>query len=53
LDIDNVIKWKNDYGNSLESLTSDHHLADQAALVKKLINDNTLLYLPAIQHRKQ
>jgi len=53
LDIDNVSKWKNDYGNSLESLCSDRRLADQATLVRKLINDYALLYLPAIQKKKQ
>jgi hypothetical protein len=52
MDIDNVEKWKKDYGEGLKSLCADQKFTDRAIRVQQLINDYIRYYLPAIQMKK-
>jgi hypothetical protein len=50
LDIDNVEKWKSDYGEPLERLCKDRRFADSASRVSSLLDDYIKHYLPTMQN---
>ncbi len=45
MDIDNIEKWKNDYGEGLKTLCADKKITGKAMRVQQLIDDYTRYYL--------